>query len=211
LTLLRHEDIERAIAEEDLTRRLVIMPLLDSEKQIGAASIDVRLGTQFRILRRTEGAGIDPARQLHALLERAEERVAVAFGEPLWLHPGQFVLGATLEYLRFPPNLGAYLVGRSSWGRVGLLVATAIMVQPGFAGCLTLELVNHGESPIALYAGSRIAQLAIHTLDDDTAHAYAGKYVGPTGPQVSRLTAERREIDALHAVARRLAGDMSGT
>jgi deoxycytidine triphosphate deaminase len=70
-----------------------------------------------------------------------------------------------------------------------------------------LELVNHGESPIALYAGSRIAQLAVHTLDNDTAHGYAGKYVGPTGPQVSRLTRERAEIDALRAVALRLAGN----
>jgi dCTP deaminase len=206
MALLRHEDLTTALDEEHLDRRLVVMPLLDREAQIGSASIDVRLGTQFRILRRTETAGLDPGRQLQALLERGQEHVAVAFGEPLWLHPGQFVLGATLEYLRFPRHLGAYVVGRSSWGRVGLLVATAIMVQPGFVGCLTLELVNHGESPIALYAGSRIAQLAVHTLDGDTAHAYAGKYVGPTGPQVSRLTGEQAEIAALRAVARRLAG-----
>jgi dCTP deaminase len=207
MTLLRHEDLERVIDDDDLERRLVIMPLLDRAKQIGSASVDVRLGTEFRFLRHTEGGGIDPGEPLHALLEHSQERVAVAIGEPLWLHPGHFVLGATLEYLRFPPYLGGYVVGRSSWGRIGLLVATAIMVQPGFAGCLTLELANHGESPIALYAGSRIAQLAVHTLDGDTAYGYSGKYVGPTGPQASLLTKEQEEIQALHGVASRLGGE----
>jgi dCTP deaminase len=80
------------------------------------------------------------------------------------------------------------------------------MVQPGFSGCLTLELVNHGESPIALYAGSRIAQLAVHSLNKATSHVYQGKYVGPTGPQVAKLEREREDIDELQEVARRLAG-----
>jgi dCTP deaminase len=206
MTLLKHEALKDAIEADDLESRLVIMPLLDRDRQIGPASVDVRLGTDFCLLRRTEGPGIDPAEELDPLLTRSEERVSVPFGAPLWLHPGQFVLGATLEFLRFPSHLGGYLVGRSSWGRVGLLVATAIMVQPGFAGCLTLELVNHGESPIAIYAGCRIAQLAVHSLGGRTEHGYAGKYVGPTGPEISRLDKERKEIAELHEVARRLAG-----
>jgi dCTP deaminase len=206
MTLLKHEALKDAIEADDLESRLVIMPLLDRDRQIGPASVDVRLGTDFCLLRRTEGPGIDPAEELDPLLTRSEERVSVPFGAPLWLHPGQFVLGATLEFLRFPSHLGGYLVGRSSWGRVGLLIATAIMVQPGFAGCLTLELVNHGESPIAIYAGCRIAQLAVHSLGGRTEHGYAGKYVGPTGPEISRLDKERKEIAELHEVARRLAG-----
>ena len=206
MTLLKQEDLRNAIESADLESRLVIMPLLDRDKQIGPASVDVRLGTQFRLLRRIEGPGIDPAEELDPLLSRSEERVTVPFGAPLWLHPGQFVLGATLEYLRFPRHLGGYVLARSSWGRVGLLVATAIMVQPGFLGCLTLELVNHGESPIALYAGCRIAQLAVHSLDGVTEYGYSGKYVGPTGPEISRLDKERKEIAELREVARRLAG-----
>lgn len=206
MALLGYEALKEAIERDDLEHRLVIMPLLDPNRQIGPASVDVRLGTQFRLLRRIAGPGIDPASELDPLLSRSEERVSVPLGAPLWLHPGQFVLGATLEYLRFPAHLGGYVVGRSSWGRVGLLVATAIMVQPGFAGCLTLELVNHGESPIALYAGCRIGQLAVHSLDEPTEHGYAGKYVGPTGPEISRLAKEREEIAELHALARRLAG-----
>jgi len=201
MALLKYEELKAAIETEELDDRLVVMPLLDRERQIGPASVDVRLGTQFRLLRGIEGPGIDPAHELDPLLTRSEERVSLPFGA----HPGQFVLGATLEYLRFPPHLGGYVVGRSSWGRVGLLVATAIMVRPGFAGCLTLELVNHGESPIALYAGCRIAQLAVHSLNGVTEHGYAGKYVGPTGPEISRLDKERVEIAELRKVAERLA------
>jgi dCTP deaminase len=206
MTLLAHQDLVQALAEEDLAQRLVVMPMLDSGLQIGSASIDVRLGTRFRILRRTVESGIDPGRHGQPTLERGQQRVTVAFGDPLWLHPGQFVLGSTLEFLRLPPHLGAYVVGRSSWGRVGLLVATAIMIQPGFAGNLTLELVNHGEGPIALYAGSRIAQLAVHTLGAPTDLVYAGKYTGPTGPEVSRLAGEQDDIVQLAKVAERLAG-----
>jgi len=90
---------------------------------------------------------------------------------------------------------------------VGLLVATAIFVQPGFSGCLTLELVNHGESPVALYPGSRIAQLAVHSLPSATDHYYGrdnDKYLGPTGPQVSHLAKESAEIGHLRQVGHRL-------
>jgi dCTP deaminase len=206
MTLLSHEDLLACLGERDLGGRLVVMPMLDRDTQVGPASIDLRLGTQFRILRRTEEAGFDPGEHAQATLERGQQQVTVAFGRPLWLHPGQFVLGSTLEFLALPSNLGAYVVGRSSWGRVGLLVATAIMVQPGFAGNLTLELVNHGEGPIALYAGSRIAQIAVHSLTAATEHEYAGKYAGPTGPQVTRLASESNDIAELRQVAGRLAG-----
>ena len=206
MTLLRHETLVTALDEEDLELRLVVMPMLDRDTQVGSASIDVRLGTQFLVPRRTRGAGVDPRRDLHAELERAHEEVTVSFGEPLWLHPGQFVLGSTLEFLRFPAHLGGYVIGRSSWGRVGLLVATAIMVHPGFTGCLTLELINHGEGPVALYAGSRIAQLSVHSLDEPTSRGYSGRYVGPTSPEIAKLENERREIEAIEAVAARLDG-----
>jgi dCTP deaminase len=205
MPLLHFESLIEAIDEADESKRLVLMPLLDRE-QIGPASIDVRLGTSFRLLRRTVNAGLDPGKHSEAVVESSQERIAVGIGENLWLHPGQFILGATLEYLRFPLHLGGYVIGRSSWGRVGLVVATAIMVQPGFAGSLTLELVNHGESPIALYPGCRIAQITVHTLPGETGHAYIGKYAGPTGPEVSRLSRERDEINELKTVAARLAG-----
>lgn len=197
---LNHEDLLAAIEDTDLDRRLVVMPMID-KKQVGPASVDVRLGTEFRLLRRIDEAGLDPGADDQPDLERQQEHVSVPIGDSLWLHPGQFLLGATLEFLRFPNHLSGYVIGRSSWGRTGLLVATAIMVQPGFGGNLTLELVNHGEGPIALYPGCRIGQLTVHRLTGETSHGYGGKYVGPTGPQVSRLTKERAEIDHLSSVA----------
>ena len=104
--------------------------------------------------------------------------------------------------------MGAYVLGRSSWGRVGLIVATAVMVQPGYTGTLTLELVNEGDSPIRLYPGVRIARLAVHTLPGPTHRPYAragAKYLAATGPEPSRLARERTEIRRVKKLARRLA------
>jgi dCTP deaminase len=204
LSVLGAKGIEDVILNRSIGERLVVMPLLD-RSQIGEASLDVRLGTRFHILRRTQESGLDPRTAAQSSVERGQDEVVAAIGEPLWLHPGQFMLGATLEYFRFPRDLAADVVGRSSWGRLGLLVATAVMVQPGYRGTLTLELVNHGDGPIALYPGSRIAQLAIHPVLEPPETPYAGKYIGPTGPQVSHLAREREEIEALRRTAQRFA------
>jgi dCTP deaminase len=183
-----------------LHERLVVTPLLEAS-QIGEASIDLRLGTEFLILRRTRYAGVDPAsRTVDIQAREIVDRHVVPLGRPLWLHPDQFVLGATLEFVRLPSYVGAYVLGRSSWGRIGLIVATAVMIQPGFTGAITLELVNEGESPIALYPGSRIAQLAVHELDASTEHGYDvgdPKYFAPIGPQVSQLSREAGEIGSV--------------
>lgn len=206
MTLLNHQELEKALKAKSLAERLVVMPLLEPEQQVGPASVDVRLGTQFQFFERIGNSGLDPAENFEVDVERSQRSVTVEFGDPFWLHPGQFALGATLEFLRLPPHLGAYVVGRSSWGRLGLLVATAIMLQPGWGGNLTLELANHGESPIALYAGARIAQLAVHSLPGPTDKPYDGTYMGPTGPWASRLDKERERIEELEDVADRLRG-----
>lgn len=206
MTLLRFESLRDALKADELDDRLAIIPLLETD-QIGPASIDLRLGTEFLVLRRTSHRGVDPGSGSEFHPEEIVDRVAVRFGEPLWLHPGQFVLGATLEYLRLPKTMGAYVLGRSSWGRVGLIVATAVMVQPGYRGSLTLELVNEGESPMALYPGVRIAQLAVHLLDDGTEHSDAlsgGRYFGATSPVAARLEKERDEISRLARLGNRL-------
>ena len=206
MTLLRSEDLYEAMERADLDERLVIMPMLDADKQIGPASIDLRLGTQFQMLRRSAGPAMDPGGEFEAAVEESHDPATVDYGTPFWLHPGQFVLGTTLEFLQLPADLGAYVVGRSTWGRLGLVVATAIMVQPGWRGNLTLELANEGESPIALYAGSRIAQLAIHSLESATKHPYTGGYSGPTGPWAPLLEKERKEIERLREVGHSLRG-----
>jgi dCTP deaminase len=193
----------------DIAERLIVTPMLDEAVQIGPASIDLRLGSDFLVVRRSEHSGIDPAKDNDARVERSQERVSVPLGEPFWLHPRHFALGATLEFIRMPPNMGAYVVGRSSWGRIGLIVATAIMVQPGYTGALTLELVNEGHTPIALYPGLRIAQLAVHLLTAKTDFPYeaGAKYVSPIGPEATKLAWDVDEIakmrqlqDALAAI-----------
>lgn len=200
MSVLGRVGLEEAILKRPLPDRLIVMPLV-RPSQLGPASVDVRLGTRFHLLRRTEGSGLDPGSATQSEVEEGQEDVVVPIGKKLWLHPGQFVLGATLEYLRFPDDLAADVVSRSSWGRIGLLVATAVMVQPGYRGTLTLELVNHGDGPIALYPGSRIAQLVVHQIAEPDKSPYSGKYVGSTGPQVSHLAKERTEIEALSRTA----------
>lgn len=211
MSLLSQSDLRAAMAR-DIEDRLVVTPLLDPS-QVGSASIDLRLGTEFLLLRRTRGPGLDPGVDSQHAVDDIQERVIVPLGEKLWLHPQHFVLAATLEYIRLPNDLAAYVVGRSSWGRVGLIVATAVLAHPGFAGCLTLELVNEGDSPIALWPGLKIAQLAVHSLSSSTDHPYGSgdpqgtgdKYLSPTRPQASRLAKEQAETKQLKALAAKLA------
>jgi dCTP deaminase len=205
--LLRHEDLLSEMAPgTPMEARLVVTPLLDPAVQIGPASIDLRLGSDFLLTRRAEGAGIDPASANQRAIEDTQELTTVPLGKPFWLHPQQFALGATLEFIRMPRHLGAYVVGRSSWGRIGLIVATAIMVQPGYHGSLTLELVNEGEGPIALYPGLRVAQLTVHRLGEATAHPYQAhaKYVSPIGPEPPKLAWDSAEVDRMNRVRERL-------
>lgn len=203
MTILQQEALEAALNNENLDERILVSPLL-SDKQIGPASIDLRLGTEFLLPRRVFSAGLDPGKSNERTVEARRERLVVPLGESLWLHPQQFVLGSTLEYVRLPNKYAAYVVGRSSWGRLGLIVATAIMVQPGYGGILTFELANAGDSPIKLYPGLRIAQLAVHTLQDETEHGYqasGGKYPSPTGPEETKLAWEQDEIERLQKIA----------
>jgi len=120
--------------------------------------------------------------EAHELLERLQHRL----GEELILHPGQLLLASTLEYLSIPQDLGASVVTRSSYGRLGLVTATSIFVHPGFKGCLTLELTNVGNSPIALRPGERIAQLVFEYHIPDK-KPFTSKYLLATGPEFPKM------------------------
>ncbi len=91
----------------------------------------------------------------------------IPFGGSYILHPGQFVLGVTLEWLRLPRKLAGSVIGKSSWGRRGLIIATATGVHPGFTGCLTLEITNVGEIPIQISPGMSICQLSLYEVLGD--------------------------------------------
>ncbi|MCL6450526.1 MAG: dCTP deaminase [Acetobacteraceae bacterium] len=169
----------------------LVTPVLDWENQLHGCSIDLRLGPEFLLAKRRQLGALDPtSSSFGPLLRQCQERVVVRFGEALTLHPGEFALGSTLEYLNFPSHLMAYVHGRSSWGRMGLIIATAVVVGPGYKGCLTLELANISTVPILVYPGWRVAQLVVHEVEGEgwrEAQPATRKYVCPVGPQLSRL------------------------
>ncbi|HLM61071.1 MAG TPA: hypothetical protein VK308_09720, partial [Pyrinomonadaceae bacterium] len=107
------------------------------------------------------------------------------------LHPHQFVLAATLEYVSVPYDYYALVLGRSSWGRLGLNIATATTVHAGYRGCITLELRNLGETPLPLKVGLRIAQLCLIPVpikgSEQGYFATSGKYIGPVGPEIPKI------------------------
>ena len=199
--MLSDTAIRTALNHDDADLRLVVCPMLDTE-QIGSASIDLRLGTEFMEVQRTQQGVLDPF-SVHD-----EQRFNVAFGNQLIIHPGQFLLGSTLEYLRVPRQLAGQVLNRSSWARNGLLVATAASVHPGFTGALTLELVNGGTVPLKLVTGTRICQLVLWELDQETSQPYpdSAKYDTSLGPQPSRLVREAEEHARIVAVGDRLRG-----
>lgn len=165
---------------------LVVTPLLD-EEQVGVASVDLRLGHEFIVMRRSSLTHFDPAARddWKKHLNQSQQRIRIRTFRSFVLHPGDLVLGATLEYVAVPRNMGASVEGRSSWGRLGLIIATASSVSPGFKGCITLEMLNGGVVPLTVCPGMRIAQLIFHSAESTS--GYAGKYNCPTGPQFSRL------------------------
>jgi dCTP deaminase len=205
--MLSNVELQKELEAIDPDRRLVVMPLLD-RGQIGSASIDLRLGTEFIEVERLANEMIDPFAE-DVPKVGTDRSTVIGLGESLILHPGQFVLGCSLEFIRLPSHLAGQVLGRSSWGRLGLVVATAVTVQPGFAGVLTLELENLGTVPIKLYPGLRIAQLSVWRLGEPTSKPYFkkdAKYTAPIGPQSSRLGWEASEVARLRRVGARLAG-----
>ena len=153
------------LSKSELTRRLkedlLISPLLEPQRQIGDGSVDITLGTRFIVSKRSEVSGIDPKILDLTLIRKFQESVVIPFGRELILHPRNFVLGCTFEFVAMPTNLCGFVLSRSSYGRAGLLIATATYVHPCWQGCLTLELENLGEIPIVLRPGSTIGQLVV--------------------------------------------------
>jgi dCTP deaminase len=206
MTVLLREQILAALSAEDASERLVITPLLDKDVQVGPGSVDLRLGTEFLEARRQSAVEIDPFKGDDGswATSRMDRKTYVPLADEFVIHPGQFVLGCTLEFLCVPANIVGQVVSRSSWGRLGLLVATAVAVQPGFKGVLTLELVNTGNVPIVLRPGIRVAQLLLWSAAGPTAMPYGGggaKYSAPLGPESNRLALESSERRRLESIA----------
>ena len=160
MPVLSGAEIRDRLHASELERRLVVSPVLEPDEQLrdDQASIDVRLGFQFALVAPSSYGAIDEFKENQNIqqimdLTSLYSKKYVPLGGKIVIHPHQLILAVTLEYLRLPIDLMAYVVGRSTWGRLGLIVATAIGVHPGFAGPLTLELRNLGETPLRLYPG----------------------------------------------------------
>ncbi|MCD2198566.1 MULTISPECIES: dCTP deaminase [unclassified Halobacterium] len=188
--ILSDRDILSRLQEGDL----VVEPLDDIDLQVQPASVDVRLGRRFLEFERANVPCIHPNRE-----EEVEDYVTetvVEDGDEFILHPGDFVLGTTKERVEVPPDLVAQVEGRSSLGRLAVVVhATAGFIDPGFEGKVTLELSNLGKVPVALTPDMRISQLVFTKLSSPAERPYGeergSKYQDQDGPQASRIRGDR--------------------
>jgi dCTP deaminase len=178
---------DRSIRAEIEAGRVVIDPY--DPGLVQPSSIDVRVDRRFRVFHNARYPYIDVKQPQEALTELVE----ITDDEPFILHPGEFVLGQTLERVRLPNDLVARLEGKSSLGRLGLLIhSTAGFVDSGWEGNLTLELSNVANLPITIYHGMPIGQISFMRMDGSVEHAYGAreagsKYQGQTEPTASRF------------------------
>ena len=164
---------DRSIREHIQTRRIIVEPLND--RDIQPASIDLHLGQRVLVFRNSRRPYIDLRHEMPDLTEPVE----IPEDEPFILHPGEFVLGSTKEWIELPDNLVARLEGKSSLGRIGLLIhSTAGYIDPGWKGNLTLELSNVARLPITLYDGMRIGQISFLELSTPADRPYGSKELG---------------------------------
>lgn len=208
MSILSNVEIQAARQRSDIADRLIITPLLEPDVQLGPASVDLRLGTEIVEMARHSRPASD-LRQMD-LAANVHRRIVVPLGQVFTLHPGQFLLGSTLEFVRLPPWLSGQIHARSSWGRVGLQVATAPAIQPGYSGMVTMELTNLASVPIQLFPGMRIAQVFLWRAGESSTKPYDSKYAHALGPQESMLKSEQDELAAFAEVGRRIGSVRQG-
>jgi dCTP deaminase len=176
---------DRDIRAEIESGRIVIDPFIPEAVQ--PSSVDLHLDRRFRVFRNSRYPFIDVRVDQPDMTELVE----IAGDDPFILHPGEFVLGSTLERVQLPNDLVARLEGKSSLGRLGLLIhSTAGYVDPGWEGNLTLELSNVANLPITLYDGMKIGQISFQRLSSPAEVAYGeasigSKYRGQRDPTAS--------------------------
>ena len=177
---------DQALRDAIASGQLNVAPL--DVTAIQPSSIDLRLGAVFRVFVNQTETHIDPRQDQPDLTKRVE----VPAGSNFVLHPGEFVLGGTVETIEMPDDLVGRIEGKSSLGRLGLMVhSTAGYVDPGFRGSLTLELSNHANLPILLWPGMRVSQLSVMQLTSPAERPYGSpglesKYQDQMGSTPSR-------------------------
>jgi dCTP deaminase len=180
--VLSDQTIKRLLGEG----RIEIEPY--AETLVQPSSVDVRVDRWFRVFRNSRYPYIDVKQEQEELTELVE----IDDETPFILHPGEFVLGSTLERIRLPDDLVARLEGKSSLGRLGLLIhSTAGFIDPGWDGHVTLELSNVANLPITIYFGMKIGQVSFVQMTESAETPYGAgslgsKYQGQQGPTPSR-------------------------
>ncbi len=178
---------DRTIKEAIAGGRIEIEPY--REDYVQPSSVDLRVDRFFRVFENHRYPHIDPRTHQPELTKEVE----VAEDGTFILHPGEFVLGSTFERVRLGTDIVARLEGKSSLGRLGLLIhSTAGFVDPGFDGYLTLELANVANLPIAIYPEMKIGQISFYQMSTEADHPYGSgeagsKYQGQRGPTASRI------------------------
>jgi dCTP deaminase len=178
---------DRTIKAQLAVGRIVISPL--DENDIQPSSVDLHVDRKFRVFRGQRHPYID----VRAPMVDLTELVEIPDDQPFILHPGEFVLGSTLEHIGLPDDLVARLEGKSSLGRLGLLIhSTAGYVDPGWNGNLTLELSNVANLPITIYYGMKIGQISFIQMTTPVDRPYGSeslgsRYYGQTDPTPSRF------------------------
>lgn len=169
------------------------------------ASVDLRLGDEFKVFKVTSKPYIDSKYDISSYMET----VKIKEGEPFIIHPNEFALATTSEYIKVPDDLVARVEGRSSMGRLGVTMhVTAGYIDPGFEGKITLEISNIGAMPVALYPGQRVCQIVFETLTTPSETPYGhpdrgSKYMGQTEPECSKITRDSdfNKLKLLQALA----------
>lgn len=188
--ILSDRDIRKAID----SGRVKITPKPNWKIQLGSCALDFRLGTAYRVFDHSRTPYIDP--QDPKTLAHVTMEIRVKKGEAFTLHSGEFILAVTLEHISMPDDLAGRLEGRSSIGRLGVVVhSTAATIDAGFRGNITLELANMGRIPVMLYPGMRICSISFEQLSSPAQTPYykkkSAKYAGQKSPEASKIAEEK--------------------
>ncbi|MCH7718261.1 MAG: dCTP deaminase [Chloroflexi bacterium] len=199
MVILSDRDIRKVLAEG----KIRITPNEGLDQRIGPDGIDLRLGHTFLLFERNKQPYIDPRRAETA--KGMTRQIVVKTGEQFIIHPNELVLASTLERIGISDDLLGRLEGRSSLGRLGIIVhSTASIFHPGWDGTATMELGNLGVMPVALYPRMRICMFTFERMSSRVDRPYGSgktKYQGQTGPQASSIWDELEEElaeEALH-------------
>lgn len=189
--ILSDNDIEKRLKEGSL----VITPL--DIDQVDSCAVDLKLGFEFRVFKHTLKTHIDPfiKEDINDYTELVKPNKSFI------LHPGEFVLASTREWVELPKDLAGKIDGRSSLGRLGIIIQTAGVIDPGFRGNITLEVGNIGKVPAILYPDMKIGKLTFELLSSPCNKSYAergGRYMDQKGAQASKINKDKEFESSIH-------------